>query len=416
MTPDDMFAYANRLAMLGWLPLLLVPLRHRWPQRWALAVALLLGLGYAAFIGAFMAQGKGSFATLSGVVSLFENRGVLLAGWVHYLAFDLLVGRWVRGEAVRLGMRHLGLVPILLLVFMFGPVGWVLFMGWRWLHQRPRDASVVPAAALAGPGWWAELQRREPLLARLAMLMLLGLVPCLLAMAVDTRQVNGISIWVKPTKFFVSMALFYATLAWFFDLVPAAARASRSARWVVGLAAACGLFEMAWLLLAAVAGVPSHFNRQQPAWAVAYAAAGVGALGLLTAIVLQARLIQREARPDAEPGYRQAVVIGAYAAAASTLAVVAVLSSGTGHWVGGTPSDAQGLPLLGWSRDGGDLRVAHFFALHLQQAVPLAAWLAWRFGARGRAVAATGLAAAVLGLAVVAFTFVQARSGAPFLG
>lgn len=415
MTPDEMFAHANRLAMLGWLPLLLVPLRHRWPQRWSLGVALLLGLGYAAFIGAFVAQGKGSFATLSGVVSLFENRGVLLAGWVHYLAFDLLVGRWARGEAARLGMSHLGLVPMLLLIFMFGPVGWVLFFGWRWVHQRPALVERGTAYLVGGFGW-SELQRREPLLARLAWVFLLGIVPCFLAMAVDARQINGISIWIKPAKFFLSLSVYFATLAWFFGMVPVAARQSRLGRWIVGLAVVCGLFEIIWLTLAAVAGVPSHFNRQQWLWTVGYALAGVGALGLVTAMALQARLLQREARPDINPGYRHAVVLGSYAAAFSTLVVAFVLSSGVGHWVGGTPSDAAGLPLMGWSRDGGDLRVAHFFALHLHQAVPFVAWLALRAGGTSAAVRRAGLVATALGLAVVVGTFVQALNGRPLLG
>ncbi|KJV10327.1 hypothetical protein VZ95_05735 [Elstera litoralis] len=48
-----------------------------------------------------------------------------------------------------------------------------------------------------------------------------------------------------------------------------------------------------------------------------------------------------------------------------------------GHWVGGIASDAGGLPIVGWARDGGDLRVAHFFGLHLMQALPLLALLLW---------------------------------------
>jgi hypothetical protein len=69
---------------------------------------------------------------------------------------------------------------------------------------------------------------------------------------------------------------------------------------------------------------------------------------------------------------------------------------------------------MGWSRSGGDLRVAHFFALHLHQALPLAGWLIVAGGMRRPLAAVHGAALAML--AFTAFTFVQALSGQPFLG
>ena len=73
---------------------------------------------------------------------------------------------------------------------------------------------------------------------------------------------------------------------------------------------------------------------------------------------------------------------------------------GPGHWVGGLRSDEHGLPLVGWSTTGGDLRVPHFFATHLMQALPLTGWLADRLlPARARTLV---WAAAALGLLVIA--------------
>jgi general L-amino acid transport system permease protein len=92
----------------------------------------------------------------------------------------------------------------------------------------------------------------------------------------------------------------------------------------------------------------------------------------------------------------------------------AYLSAQTGHWVGGSLSDAQGLPVVGWSRDGGDLRVAHFFGLHAMQALPLVAWAAAQLRATRTGVHITH-ASAVACVALTAFTFIQALRGQPFI-
>ncbi len=97
-----------------------------------------------------------------------------------------------------------------------------------------------------------------------------------------------------------------------------------------------------------------------------------------------------------------------------TLLVAGYMASRTGHWVGGDLSDAQGSPLMGWARDGGDLRVAHFFATHAMHFVPafgLAASLSFRQRAARNAVWL--FAGAYVGL--VGFAFAQALMGMPFL-
>ncbi len=88
--------------------------------------------------------------------------------------------------------------------------------------------------------------------------------------------------------------------------------------------------------------------------------------------------------------------------------------AGPGHWVGGPRSDATGLPLFGWSTTGGDLRVPHFFAVHLLQALPITGWLADRLNVRF----ASNWVWAVTGLDLVAvlLTMLQAVVGQPFMG
>lgn len=271
----------------------------------------------------------------------------------------------------------------------------------------------------AGPTLWQtldfqELRRRQPALATMALLFALAIVPCLIALAVDTRTVNDISVWIKPTKFLLSLSVYYATLAWCFGFLPAAAQQTRAGRFVIVVPLIAGVLEMAWLLAAAVLGVPAHFNRASPVWAVAYGAAGVGAVLLLVAIFVQGRMIARDRTVEVAPALRRALVLGATLSAAATLVTAGVLSSGSSHWVGGPASDAGGLPLIGWSRQGGDLRVAHFFALHLQQALALVGWAL----ARGRWAERTRLVdiAAAGMLAFTIFTFVQALAGRPWIG
>jgi len=274
------------------------------------------------------------------------------------------------------------------------------------------------APALTSPRVWpnlvTELRKRQPTLATAAQIFLLGTLPCLVAMVLDPRTVNDISVWVKPTKFFVSLALYFATLAWFFGYLPASAQLSRRGRYVVRAALAAGVLEMAWLIAAAVMGVPSHFSRYSTAWAVAYNAAGGIALVLLSAIVVQGLMIARDRAVPLAPAFRRALVLAAWLSAAATLVTASTLSAGAGHWVGGSPTDSNGLPLIGWSRSGGDLRVAHFFALHIHQALALWGWCVVASGMR-RPMRAVHLGAALM-LGWTAFTFVQALLGHPLIG
>jgi hypothetical protein len=135
MNLETVFSAASTLAMMGWLLLAFVPRRFSWPVRAARLVALALAFGYVALLATYFASGEGSFGSLAGVAELFREPGLLLAGWVHYLAFDLLMGSWEREEAVRIGLGPLLLVPSLFLTLMFGPAGWLAFLGLRRFHQ-----------------------------------------------------------------------------------------------------------------------------------------------------------------------------------------------------------------------------------------------------------------------------------------
>ena len=80
---------------------------------------------------AHYANSDGGFGSLTDVRTLFENDYILLAGWVHYLAFDLFVGAWIAGKADVIGLSRLIQAPILMATYMFGPIGLVLFLSIR---------------------------------------------------------------------------------------------------------------------------------------------------------------------------------------------------------------------------------------------------------------------------------------------
>ena len=134
MTPETAFSLANMLATAGWVLLVLLP-RQRWASATAgVAIPIAFAALYVVLIASAWTESEGSFATLAGVSTLFRNPWLLLAGWVHYLAFDLLVGNWEARDARARGVPHLLLVPCLALTFLFGPAGWLLYLGVRtWL-------------------------------------------------------------------------------------------------------------------------------------------------------------------------------------------------------------------------------------------------------------------------------------------
>jgi len=126
---EVIFSIANTAALLGWLLLIFLP---RWRgtdlvvHRGLLLV--LLALAYAVLIVQGLGEASGGgFGRLAEVKQLFTSDAALLAGWLHYLAFDLFVGAWIVRDAARLGLHHGVVIAPLLLCFMLGPVGFLVY-------------------------------------------------------------------------------------------------------------------------------------------------------------------------------------------------------------------------------------------------------------------------------------------------
>jgi hypothetical protein len=127
MTPDDMFSLASMAALPGWAILILAP--RRWPLLNAVP-ALLIPLGlaglYTGLVLTYFSASGGGFGSIAQVRHLFQSDPALVAGWVHYLAFDLMIGAVMAGRLDRIGVSRLLQAPILISIFMFGPVGLLL--------------------------------------------------------------------------------------------------------------------------------------------------------------------------------------------------------------------------------------------------------------------------------------------------
>jgi hypothetical protein len=139
MNLDLIFSGANLLALVAWLALIFLPGRA-WVTEGVAAglVPLLLSVAYAGLIAAFWSGAEGGFSSLDDVGLLFQTPGLLLAGWLHYLAFDLFVGAWEVRTARTEGISHLLVLPALALTFLFGPAGFLLFMTIRWAVRTSR--------------------------------------------------------------------------------------------------------------------------------------------------------------------------------------------------------------------------------------------------------------------------------------
>lgn len=242
-------------------------------------------------------------------------------------------------------------------------------------------------------------------------------VPSLIALGIDERLLNDISMWSKPLKFQASLILMLATLLFLLPRIEARTRAGRGV-WLASLVAvitASG--EILYITLQAARGRGSHFNDSTPFEAMAYSVMGAGAaLLVLSSLVIGVYILLRP-RPDAPTALRLGggwgLVLGSVATLFTAFALGSGAIDGPGHWVGGIKTDVGGLSLFGWSRSGGDLRVPHFFATHIMQAMPILGLGLDRFAPR---FARPGIAlGALVSLAVVVGTFVQAVQGRPFL-
>jgi hypothetical protein len=268
--------------------------------------------------------------------------------------------------------------------------------------DRPR-AQAWPRRLLSG---------LEPVMGATGLALILSLALTLPAWWIDTRTFQGDSVWLKPIKFQIALILYTLTLAWFARWVEPGRMRRPWVRLSLVAGAASVALEMAWIGGAAMFATASHYSTL-PVMDAIYPLMGLVAIQLTSVSLVLGLALWRSGAHDLAPATHLGLVLGLVMTCVLTLVAVVPLASGTGHFVG-LPQTGAAVPILGWSREVGDLRVAHFLATHALHALPLVGLAAARWLSDGVARRLVWAAGVVYAAAVVA-TLAQALAGLPLL-
>lgn len=254
--------------------------------------------------------------------------------------------------------------------------------------------------------------RLEPILGAAGLALLASLALTLPALWLDPRTFQGESVWLKPVKFQIALAIYTLTLAWFAAWLPCGMLGRPAVGLWLRLAAWGILVEMLWIGGAAMFATASHFNPEGLMAAI-YPVMGLVAVQLTSVSLVFGLAMARDPAPVLAPALHLSVWLGLILTFALTVPAAFALAGMSGHLVG-VPGTGAAIPVLGWSREVGDLRAAHFLATHALHALPLAGLLAtrlWPAGGGRRAVWAAG----ALYAAAVAAALALALAGRPLV-
>ena len=255
----------------------------------------------------------------------------------------------------------------------------------------------------------AELLARQRTLGLFGLALLGFAVTAAAMQALDPRMLaSGVNVWVKPAKFFSSVALLSLTLAWFFGYVAPERRRSFMLRTAVATVLVAGSLELAWISWQAANGLESHFNFDTPFYRLMFNLMGLFAVLLLATTLPLAWAVARHPAPGLTGDFRAAVAGGLVLAFLLGTVFGALIATNGGHAVG---PYGGAVPVFGWNRSGGDLRIAHFAGIHAMQALPILAALAAGLAARLRWTIL--LAGTALYVALAVGLYAQAAAGRP---
>ena len=236
------------------------------------------------------------------------------------------------------------------------------------------------------------------------------LVMALVALPFDHRHILGLNPWIKPMKFDVSTLIYAVTIGLFLSLLEGSARARWTIGWGIGVAM---IVENTIISLQSARGLPSHMNYTSWLNGVSFGIMGVFIV-FNTVLVAWLLLLYATDRVSVPTAVTWGIRLGLLALLAGSVEGVMMVGRYGAHTVGAADGGA-GLPFVNWSTGHGDLRVAHFFALHALQLFPLLGWALSRTSLPVRAQCLATVAGAALYLAGVWALFAQAVAGRPVL-
>lgn len=217
-----------------------------------------------------------------------------------------------------------------------------------------------------------ELRRRNALLYYAGWLNLAGAIVCMVMIMVDDTQVLGINAWIKPMKFFLSIFIFNWTMGWLLFHLNRP-RAAKAYSIMVTLMLA---FEMVVIVWQAANGRLSHFNISKPLYLMLFNLMGVAIVILVVWTAYIGFLFFRKKPTDISAAYLWGIRFGIL------LFVIfsfegGMMAAQLRHTVG-AEDGGPGIPVFNWSRQYGDLRIAHFIGMHALQVLPLAGYFVFK--------------------------------------
>lgn len=238
---------------------------------------------------------------------------------------------------------------------------------------------------------------------------LLGLF-CIVGIFIDERTLLGVNVWLKPLKFSISISIYLITLGYLVTKYPY----SQKKKAIINhLTAWTLLLEFLIIFYQGSRGVQSHYNVATPFDGILFMFMGIFVgINVLTMVLFLIDAIRLKLR--VAKSVQWAIFLGWLIVIFGSW-VGGQMISQLGHNVG-VADGQEGLPLVNWSVKGGDLRVAHFFALHGIQIIPLfAMWLGnrWKFP-QGKQIWVVSLFALMFA-SVIGYIFYQAKQGVPFI-
>ena len=269
----------------------------------------------------------------------------------------------------------------------------------------------TPMPALTSRRMIPTLFGADPRFAVLGAVLLFSMIPTGLALQLDPRLFQGEGIWLKPLKFEFALAVYLLSLAFFARFLPAGLLNRPGFRIFSAVVILCVLGEMAWIGGAAMFGIASHFNLSNPVMEGIYGLMGLFAVTLTSASLIYGVAIWRNPAGLPDAALRLSVALGLGLTFVLTVVVAGYMASQTGHLVG-VPVTGARVPIMGWARGVGDLRLPHFLATHAMHIIPLGGLMASRMLPASAAFRAVWAVSAVFVL-VTGASFAMAIMGLP---
>jgi len=343
--------------------------------------------------------------TLAGIAALLGSPEGATIAWVHFLAFDLFIGRWIYFDSRERRLSALLMAPTLFFTLMLGPLGFLTYLVVRAVAMTREAEKGAAQLAMTGDRGMKPMSTEAKLgladrnsggtllhrawttnrpLTVLGVTMVVVFLATLAGILLDHRIITGAPAWLKPAKFSLSVSVYCFTFVWLLGFVKTW---PRLARFTANLTVVSFIVEMTVILTQAARGTTSHFNLTTPLNAFLWLTMGgfivvVSTMNLLLAILLIAERIPD--RPFAW-SLRLGLLISLVGMAAGFFMVRPTPEQRQSMAAGGSPSivgahsvgiadGGQGLPVVGWSTVGGDLRVGHFVGIHAMQLLPFFGW------------------------------------------